>query len=123
MKIMNQLWCRFGSFFLVCCYYAIMNQCCISLEDLLFPKMGKFQGMCSRADGARICVEMDISRKPLKSFWLGTTFHPSSRRQEIIYETLLDFCQVCRIQDIWRRHVENKGPKRKRRTIIWEYIL
>ncbi|KAF5477416.1 hypothetical protein F2P56_004056 [Juglans regia] len=51
----------------------------------------------TRIDGARICVEMDAAKEPLPHFWIGTPGMGSSRKQEIIYETLPAFCSKCKI--------------------------
>ncbi|XP_035539652.1 uncharacterized protein LOC109020983 [Juglans regia] len=52
----------------------------------------------TRTDGARICVEMDVAKKPLLSFWIGMPSLETSRKQEIVYETLPAFCSKCHIQ-------------------------
>ncbi|KAF5464926.1 hypothetical protein F2P56_014963 [Juglans regia] len=52
----------------------------------------------TRTDGARICVEMDAAKQPLPHFWIGMPGLGSSRKQEIIYETLLALCSKCKIQ-------------------------
>ncbi|XP_035546509.1 uncharacterized protein LOC118348589 [Juglans regia] len=52
----------------------------------------------TRTDGARICVEMDAAKQPLPYFWIGMPGLGASRKQEIIYETLLVFCSKCKIQ-------------------------
>ncbi|XP_041027020.1 uncharacterized protein LOC121267241 [Juglans microcarpa x Juglans regia] len=52
----------------------------------------------TRTDGVRICVEMDVAKKPLPYFWIGMPGLGTSRKQEIIYETLPAFCSKCKIQ-------------------------
>ncbi|KAF5450158.1 hypothetical protein F2P56_030533 [Juglans regia] len=52
----------------------------------------------TRTDGARICVEMDAAKKPLPYFWIGISGLGTSRKQEIIYETLPAFFSKCKIQ-------------------------
>ncbi|XP_041025281.1 uncharacterized protein LOC121265657 [Juglans microcarpa x Juglans regia] len=52
----------------------------------------------TRTDGARICVEMDVAKDSLSHFWIEILGLGSSRKQEIIYETLPAFCSKCKIQ-------------------------
>ncbi|XP_035540225.1 uncharacterized protein LOC118344211 [Juglans regia] len=52
----------------------------------------------TRTDGARICVEMDVAKTPLLSFWIGMPGLGTSRKQEIVYEALPAFCSKCHIQ-------------------------
>ncbi|KAF5470378.1 hypothetical protein F2P56_010897, partial [Juglans regia] len=42
----------------------------------------------TRTDGARLCVEVDAANPPLSHFWIGVPGLSSSRKQEILYETL-----------------------------------
>lgn len=44
-----------------------------------FLKRDNFTACASRTDGAHVCVEMDISKPPVESFWLGVPHYPSSR--------------------------------------------
>lgn len=39
-------------------------------------------------DGARVCIEMDVTKDPLKALWIGTPRNPQSFYQEIEFETL-----------------------------------
>lgn len=52
----------------------------------------------TRTDGARICIKMDASKKPLDSFWIGIPHQANSRLQEVVYETLPAYCGRCRMQ-------------------------
>lgn len=52
----------------------------------------------TRIDGARVCVEVDVAKPPLISYWIEVPFAPSSRLQEVIYETLPAFCTHCKMQ-------------------------
>lgn len=54
-------------------------------EDLLrnillaigrFLKRDNSTRCATRTDGARVCVEMDVSKDPLKAIWIGTPHHP-----------------------------------------------
>ncbi|XP_035549697.1 uncharacterized protein LOC118349401 [Juglans regia] len=52
----------------------------------------------TRTDGARLCVEVDAAKPPLSHFWIGVPGVSSSRKQEIVYETLPAFCSSCKMQ-------------------------
>ncbi|KAF5465161.1 hypothetical protein F2P56_015190 [Juglans regia] len=52
----------------------------------------------TRTDGARLCVEVDAAKPLLSHFWIGAPELPSSRKQEIIYETLPAYCSSCNMQ-------------------------
>ncbi|KAF5455055.1 hypothetical protein F2P56_024669 [Juglans regia] len=52
----------------------------------------------TRTDGARLCVEVDAVKPPLSHFWIGASGLPSSRKQEIVYETLPAYCSSCNMQ-------------------------
>ncbi|XP_042978785.1 uncharacterized protein LOC122309374 [Carya illinoinensis] len=52
----------------------------------------------TRTDGARLCVEVDAAKPPLSHFWIGAPGLPSSRKQEVIYETLPAYCNSCKMQ-------------------------
>ncbi|XP_042944787.1 uncharacterized protein LOC122278668 [Carya illinoinensis] len=42
----------------------------------------------TRTEGARVCIEMDVSKEPLRAFWIGIPRQPHSFLQQVIYETL-----------------------------------
>ncbi|XP_035546610.1 uncharacterized protein LOC118348650 [Juglans regia] len=50
----------------------------------------------TRTNGARLCLEMDASKKPISYFWIGMP--GLGRKQEILYETLPTFCINCKVQ-------------------------
>ncbi|KAF5458516.1 hypothetical protein F2P56_022539 [Juglans regia] len=52
----------------------------------------------TRTDGARLCVEVDAAKEPLSHFWIGAPGLPSSRKQQVVYETLPAYCCKCRMQ-------------------------
>ncbi|KAG2679826.1 hypothetical protein I3760_11G069500 [Carya illinoinensis] len=52
----------------------------------------------TRTDGARVCLEVDVAKSPLVSFWIGAPSCPTSRLQEVVYETMPAFCSLCKVQ-------------------------
>ncbi|XP_041026986.1 uncharacterized protein LOC121267191 [Juglans microcarpa x Juglans regia] len=52
----------------------------------------------TRTDGARVCLELDVAKSPLLSFWIGAPSCPASRMQEVVYKTMPAFCTKCKIQ-------------------------
>lgn len=57
---------------------------------------------------------MDAAKESLQGFWIGAPRQPSSRYQEIAYETLPAFCVSCHMQghnkkNCKRNLVKNKG--------------
>ncbi|KAF5468915.1 hypothetical protein F2P56_013023 [Juglans regia] len=52
----------------------------------------------TRTDGACLCVAVDAAKPLLSHFWIGAPGLPSSRKQEIIYETLPAYCSSCNMQ-------------------------
>ncbi|CAI9769427.1 unnamed protein product [Fraxinus pennsylvanica] len=60
-----------------------------------FLKRDNFTACASRTDRARVCVEIDVSKPLVDSFWLGVPFHPTNRYQEVIYEKLPTYCKFC----------------------------
>ncbi|KAG2721043.1 hypothetical protein I3760_02G063000 [Carya illinoinensis] len=52
----------------------------------------------TRTDGARVCLEVDVAKSPLLSFWIGAPSCPASWLQEIVYETMPAFCSICKVQ-------------------------
>ncbi|XP_041024617.1 uncharacterized protein LOC121265149 [Juglans microcarpa x Juglans regia] len=79
----------------------------------------------TRTDGARICVEMDAAIEPLSHFWIGTPGLGSSRKQDIVYETLPAFCSKCKIQGhnvrtcrARKKRPENLSWVRQQETVV-----
>ncbi|XP_035542965.1 uncharacterized protein LOC118346064 [Juglans regia] len=52
----------------------------------------------TRTDGARLYVEVDAAKPPLTHFWIGASGLSSSRKQEIVYDTLPAYCSSCNMQ-------------------------
>lgn len=52
----------------------------------------------TKADGARVCLEMDASKEPIKGLWIGIPHLCSSFYIEVEYETLIAFCLKCLVQ-------------------------
>ncbi|GLT54592.1 hypothetical protein SLA2020_277800 [Shorea laevis] len=77
----------------------------------------------TRTDGARVCVLMDISQKPVQYVWIGLPHQPSSVCQEIIYETLPAFCTKCSTQGhnlgTCKLLVKDMG-KKKESGLVWK---
>ncbi|KAF5467767.1 hypothetical protein F2P56_011985, partial [Juglans regia] len=73
-------------------------------------------------DGTRICVEMDVAKKPLPYFWIGMPGLGTSRKQEIIYETLPAFCSKCQIQGhnlkTFRAGKKSAGTTEENRVLV-----
>ncbi|KAF5472054.1 hypothetical protein F2P56_008801 [Juglans regia] len=75
-----------------------------SILKILTAPIGKFircdnsTRCATRIDGARVCLELDAAKSPLSSFWIGAPSCPASRRQEVVYETLLAFYTNCKLQ-------------------------
>ncbi|XP_035541522.1 uncharacterized protein LOC118344586 [Juglans regia] len=67
----------------------------------------------TRTDGARVCVEVDSSKTPISSFWIGKPGVPKSRRQEIVYETLPAYCSLCKCQGHNSRTCRKGDDKKK----------
>ncbi|XP_040996123.1 uncharacterized protein LOC121242304 [Juglans microcarpa x Juglans regia] len=79
----------------------------------------------TRTDGARICVEMDAAIEPLSHFWFGTPGLGSSRKQDIVYETLPAFCSKCKIQGhnvrtcrARKKRLENRSWVQQQETVV-----
>lgn len=52
----------------------------------------------TRIDGARVYVEMDVTKDPLKAIWIGTPLNPQSFYQEIVFKMLPAYCMRCHVQ-------------------------
>lgn len=52
----------------------------------------------TRIEGARVCVDMDVSKEPLIAIWAGMPRQPNSFTQEVTYETLPAYCINCSMQ-------------------------
>ncbi|XP_042973206.1 uncharacterized protein LOC122305010 [Carya illinoinensis] len=52
----------------------------------------------TRTDGARVCVEMDVTKEPIKALWIGTPRIPQSFYQIIEFETLPAYCLRFHVQ-------------------------
>lgn len=52
----------------------------------------------TRTKGARVCVDMDVSKEPVMSIWVGMPRQLNSFIQEVTYETLLAYCLNCYMQ-------------------------
>ncbi|XP_041027016.1 uncharacterized protein LOC121267237 [Juglans microcarpa x Juglans regia] len=74
----------------------------------------------TRTDGARLCVEMDVAVQPIPFFWIGVPGMPSSRKQEIIYETLLAFCCRCKVQGHNSRTCRVRKAVNGEKTWVWQ---
>ncbi|KAF5447418.1 hypothetical protein F2P56_032972 [Juglans regia] len=94
-----------------------------SLLKILTAPIGRFirhdnpTSCATLTDGARLCVEMDAAIEPISHFWIGMPGLGSSRKQEIVYETLPAFCSICKIQghNVHTCRVGKKKPEKK----IW----
>lgn len=74
----------------------------------------------THTDVAKVYVLMNVSRKPIQSFWIGTPKNSTSIFQEVVYETLPALCARCKVQ----RHnhltckassqMEKDGKKKKK---------
>ncbi|XP_035542834.1 uncharacterized protein LOC118345286 [Juglans regia] len=104
-----------------------------SLLKILTAPIGKFirsdnpMRCATRTDGARICVEMDAAIEPISHFWIGTSGLGSSRKQDIVYETLPAFYSKCKIQghnvrtcQAGKKRLENKTWVRQQQTVVEE---
>lgn len=49
-------------------------------------------------NGARVCVEINISKESLLGVWIGMPKNLQVFFQEFVYETLLTYCMKCKIQ-------------------------
>ncbi|KAF5465280.1 hypothetical protein F2P56_015300 [Juglans regia] len=63
----------------------------------------------SRPEGARMCVEMDVSKDHRSYFWIGPPNKTGSHFQEVVFETLPAYCSMCRIQG----HLQNTCRREK----------
>ncbi|XP_041025303.1 uncharacterized protein LOC121265683 [Juglans microcarpa x Juglans regia] len=66
----------------------------------------------TRTDGARICLEMDISKEPIQALWIGTPRNPQSLYQSIEFETLPAYCPKCHVQGHNSKTCKGEGKKR-----------
>ncbi|XP_041020462.1 uncharacterized protein LOC121262111 [Juglans microcarpa x Juglans regia] len=53
----------------------------------------------TQTEGARVCVDMDVSKEPLMAIWVGMPRQPNSFIQEVAYETLPAYCVKCSMQE------------------------
>lgn len=60
-----------------------------------FLKHDNVKACVTRPEVARICVEMDISKPLRHHFWLGPPSMISSHFQDVVYESILPFCNWC----------------------------
>ncbi|KAF5472547.1 hypothetical protein F2P56_009258 [Juglans regia] len=70
----------------------------------------------TRTDGARLCLEMDAAKEPISYFWIGTPGLATSRKQEIIFETLPAYCGKCRVQGHNSKTCRAGKPKQEERN-------
>lgn len=65
----------------------------------------------THTEGVRVCVDMDISKEPLLSLWIGIPRQANSFIQEVKYETLLAYYLNCCMQGHnsrtckWKPHI------------------
>ncbi|XP_042958095.1 uncharacterized protein LOC122293630 [Carya illinoinensis] len=67
----------------------------------------------THTDGARLCVEVDAAKPPLSYFWIGAPGLLSSRKQEVIYETLPAYCNSCKMQGHNTRTCKGKSGQHR----------
>lgn len=82
----------------------------------------------TRTEGARVCVDMDISREPFMAIWVGIPRQTNSYLQEIKYETLPAYCMHCSMQGHnsktckWKTQnffEKNQSMVEGRRDLVW----
>ncbi|XP_041016212.1 uncharacterized protein LOC121258736 [Juglans microcarpa x Juglans regia] len=78
-----------------------------------FLKRDNSTKCATRTDGARVCIEMDVSKEPLTALWIGTPRNPQSLYQEIEYETLPAYCMRFRVQGHNARTCKWMGKRRE----------
>lgn len=69
-------------------FYQVSTLKSLTLIMGTFLKRDNTMYCVTRPKGARFCVEMDVLKPPVQSFWIG---HPAGEKrhcQEIIYENL-----------------------------------
>ncbi|XP_035539624.1 uncharacterized protein LOC118344002 [Juglans regia] len=70
----------------------------------------------TRTDGARLCLEMDAAKEPISYFWIGIPGLATSRKQDIIFETLPAYCGKCRVQGHNSKTCRAGKPKQEERN-------
>ncbi|XP_042980144.1 uncharacterized protein LOC122310314 [Carya illinoinensis] len=68
----------------------------------------------TRTEAARVCIEMDVSKEPLRTFWIGIPRQPNSFMQQVIYETLPAYCTMCNMQGHNEKTCKRNGRKKER---------
>lgn len=64
-------------------------------------------------DGAQVCIEMDVTKDPIKELWIGTPRNPQSFYQSIEFEALPAYCMRCHVQGHNVKTCKGEGKNRK----------
>ncbi|KAG2665071.1 hypothetical protein I3760_16G112800 [Carya illinoinensis] len=94
------------------------------LLENLFGLIDNATRCATRTDGTRVCLEVDVAKPPLLSFWIGAPSCPTSRLQEVVYETMPAFFSLCKVQGHNMKTCK-KGDLRKeqrKKQVRMEYV-
>ncbi|KAF5449716.1 hypothetical protein F2P56_030133 [Juglans regia] len=80
----------------------------------------------TRTDGARVCLELDVDKSLLSSYWIGASSCPTSRMQEVVYETMSVFCTKCKIQghnlSTCKNDISRKEKERQHARLVYKEV-